>query len=88
MRDADSDSHERPACMLRVPPLELRRLGCVARLLWRSDSVQDGSARRRETKRSCGTHPTDESRSLIRSRIRGHTGSLIEAWNRRQALAC
>lgn len=78
----------RPACMLRVPPLELRRLGCVARLLWRPDSVQDGSARRRETKRSCGTHPTDESRSLIRSRIRGHTGSLTEAWNRRQALAC
>ena len=45
MRDADSDSHERPACMLRVPPLELRRLGCVARLLWRPDSAQDASAR-------------------------------------------
>lgn len=61
----------RPACMLRVPPLELRRLGCVARLLWRPDSAQDASARYWETKRSCGTHPTDESRSLIRSRIRG-----------------
>ena len=63
MRDADSDSHERPACMLRVPPLELRRLGCVARLLWRPDSVQDGSARRRETKRRVkGQNVCPESR--------------------------
>ena len=48
-------------------------------LWWRLDS---------EVTRSCGTHPKDESRSVIRSWIRGHTGSAIEAWNRRQALAC
>ena len=28
--------------MLRVPPLELHRLGCVARLLWRPEPGQRG----------------------------------------------
>ncbi len=60
----DSDSHEQAA----VPPLELRRLGFGP--VWRPDGVRMGQRVARE-QRSCGTHPTDESRSLIRSRIRG-----------------